>query len=96
MHQLKWKTLDINGIPTITTLLPTSLVTHGEKQYMFINARDDLELDLDPSQMVLLTPMAFTSPMTPVSSSSCMTPNTSQQYRRIFGNMICLFCCCCC
>jgi hypothetical protein len=55
--------------------------------FNFLDARDDLELDSDPSQMVLPTPMALTSPMTPVSSSSFMTPNTSQRYRRVFGNI---------
>uniref|UniRef100_A0A914PMJ2 Uncharacterized protein n=1 Tax=Panagrolaimus davidi TaxID=227884 RepID=A0A914PMJ2_9BILA len=53
MFQLKWKSLDINGIPKVTTLLPSSLVTHGEMYYMFINTRDDLELESNPSQMVL-------------------------------------------
>uniref|UniRef100_A0A914PQX7 Uncharacterized protein n=1 Tax=Panagrolaimus davidi TaxID=227884 RepID=A0A914PQX7_9BILA len=87
MFQLKWKTLDTGGLPKSTILLPSSLVTHGEMYYMFINTRDDLELEFDSSQMVLQTPMALTSPMTPVSSSNFMTPNTSQQYRRIFGNI---------
>uniref|UniRef100_A0A914QNG5 Uncharacterized protein n=1 Tax=Panagrolaimus davidi TaxID=227884 RepID=A0A914QNG5_9BILA len=38
LFQLKWITLDINGIPTITTLLPSSVLTHGEMYYMFITA----------------------------------------------------------
>jgi hypothetical protein len=39
MFQLKWKHLDINGIPKVTTLLLSSLVTHGETYYMFIITR---------------------------------------------------------
>jgi hypothetical protein len=53
MFQLKWKSLDINGIPKVTAFLPSSFVTHGEMDYIFINTRDDLELESNPSQMVL-------------------------------------------
>jgi hypothetical protein len=35
MFQLKRKTLDTNGTPKITTLLPSSLLTHGEMYYMY-------------------------------------------------------------
>uniref|UniRef100_A0A914PXB4 Rubisco LSMT substrate-binding domain-containing protein n=1 Tax=Panagrolaimus davidi TaxID=227884 RepID=A0A914PXB4_9BILA len=59
-----------DGLPKSTTLLLSSLVTHGEMYYMFINTRDDLELELDPLQMVLQTPMALTSPTTPAGSAA--------------------------
>uniref|UniRef100_A0A914PP31 Uncharacterized protein n=1 Tax=Panagrolaimus davidi TaxID=227884 RepID=A0A914PP31_9BILA len=85
MFQLKWKTLDINGMPTIATLLHSPLVTHGEMYYMFINTQDDLELELNPSQMVLQTPMALTLPMTPVSSST-MTTITHERAGRSAGS----------